>query len=311
MMLPWKKAVYIVAALGAALPFVSPTVALLAGAGLALTIGNPLLALTRQYTPKLLAYSIVALGAGMNLVAVSQAGLHGFGYTLVSITGTLLLGTLISRWIKTDTETGMLVSVGTAICGGSAIAAVASATRAKDSSVSVALATVFLLNAAGLILFPIFGRALGLSQAQFGLWSALAIHDTSSVVGATLAFGPQALQIGTSVKLARALWIVPLTFLFGWLEVRKQAGSTPIAKPRRPWFILGFVIAAAIVTWIPQLKTSGEVVAAMGKRGLVLSLFCIGSGLTVATLRAVGFRPFVQGICLWIIVASLAFVFVA
>jgi uncharacterized integral membrane protein (TIGR00698 family) len=287
-------------------PFVSSGVALLAGAALALTIGNPHAAKTKVVTPRLLALSVMGLGAGMDLSVVAKVGLQGVGYTVAGISLTLLLGTLLGRLLSTGRNTSILLTVGTAICGGSAIAAVAPTIRAKDHEVSVALGVVFLLNAVGLIIFPPIGHALSLSQKQFGLWSALAIHDTSSVVGAAIQYGSEALQTGTTVKLARALWIVPVTLVASRLFNSSESadGVSTRAKPKRPWFILGFLVAAAIVTWIPALKPAGHWVELVAKRCLVLTLFLIGCNLSRATLQAVGIRPLLQALILWIVVAS-------
>jgi len=283
------------------LPMTPAFAALLAGIALAVFLGNPYVDLTRRYTHKLLTWSVMGLGAGMNLLVVTRVGLHGIGYTVVGISCTLLIGFLISRLLKVDRDTGILISVGTAICGGSAIAAVAPTIRAKPQSMSVALGTVFLLNSLALMIFPPIGHWLGLSQTQFGLWSALAIHDTSSVVGATLQYGAEALQVGTTVKLARALWIVPLTIASSALFARgNQSGE----KPNRPWFILGFLIAAGVVTWIPLAQIPGHWVEMIARRTLVLTLFLIGANLTLSTLRSVGLKPFVLGISLWILAGS-------
>ena len=289
-------------------PWGSSAVALGLGVVIAVTVGNPHSDITKRLSHRLLSYSVIGLGAGMNLVTVGQAGLSGLGYTVISISVTLLLGLFFGKLVGSERETSILISVGTAICGGSAIAAIGPVIRAKSQSMTVALGTVFILNAVALVLFPAVGHYFSLSQYQFGIWSALAIHDTSSVVGASLQYGPEALQIGTTVKLARALWIVPLTIGFGFLQKKAQSGESGRAK--RPWFILGFVIMAAIVTWIPELQTTGHWVELVARRGLVLTLFFIGANLSRETIRQVGVRPFVQGFSLWIavLVATLAFV---
>jgi uncharacterized integral membrane protein (TIGR00698 family) len=217
----------------------------------------------------------------------------------------LALGWWLARLLKVERDAGLLISVGTAICGGSAIAAVAPVLRAKEHEISVALATVFLLNAVALVIFPPIGHAVGLGQEAFGLWSALAIHDTSSVVGAGLAYGPRALEVATTVKLARALWIVPLTLGIGWMVARKGQASADAPPVKKPWFIAGFLAMAALVTFIPALHTGGHVIAAAAQRVLVLTLFLIGAGLSREALRTVGLRPFLQGLVLWLIVGSL------
>ncbi|MCX6546492.1 MAG: putative sulfate exporter family transporter, partial [Acidobacteria bacterium] len=227
------------------------------------------------------------------------------GYTALSLLLVLALGWWLARLLKVDRDAGLLISVGTAICGGSAIAAVAPVLRAKEQAISVALATVFLLNAVALVVFPAVGQAAGLGQDAFGLWAALAIHDTSSVVGAGLAYGPRALEVATTVKLARALWIVPLTLGIGWLAARRGGASTDAPPLRPPWFIVGFLAAAALVTYLPALQVPGHLLASAAQRLLVLTLFLIGAGLSREALRTVGFRPFLQGLLLWLIVGTL------
>ena len=294
-----------VAALIVLSPRVSSAAGLLVGIAIALIFGNPYLTLTRKLTPRLLALSVVCLGAGMNLAVVGTVGLQGLGYTFVGISLSLILGFFLSKALKIPGDIGTLITVGTAICGGSAIAAVASAIRAKPHEVSVSLGTVFLLNATALVLFPMVAQHLQLSQEQFGLWSALAIHDTSSVVGATMQYGAESLRIGTTVKLARALWIVPVAFAIGTIHARRLGTSNseqPNAK--RPWFILGFLMMAAIVTWIPALGPVGHMLESIAKRSLVLTLFLIGSSLTRATVRSVGIKPLIHGFGLWLVVAS-------
>jgi uncharacterized integral membrane protein (TIGR00698 family) len=194
--------------------------------------------------------------------------------------------------------------VGTAICGGSAIAAVAPVIRAKHHEISVALGIVFLLNALALVIFPFIGHAVNLDQSQFGLWAALAIHDTSSVVGATLQYGAQALEVGTTVKLARALWIIPLAMLIAAVRSGHEKTEGEVQKAKRPWFILGFIIAAAVVTIFPSLQPLGHQIEMIAKRALVLTLFLIGSNLSLQTIRSVGFKPFIHGVLLWLILGS-------
>ncbi len=279
-------------------------VGLVSGVAVALGFGNPHAARTRALTPKLLAWSVIGLGAAMNLRTVAVVGLQGFGYTMVGISLTLTLGFLLGRWFKVGRNTSILVSVGTAICGGSAIAAVAPVLRADDDETSLALATVFLLNAAALLVFPPIGHALHLGERAFGLWAALAIHDTSSVVGASAAYGNQALIVATTTKLARALWIVPLTLGMGVWISRREHSEGERRKAKRPWFILGFLAAAALVTFLPALKPAGRLVGELAKRSLVLTLFLLGLGLSRASLRTVGPRPFFQGLLLWALVGG-------
>ncbi len=297
------------------LPQVSAGMALLLGLFLALSVGNPYLLLTRKLTHRLLTLSVVGLGAGMDLRVVAHAGAHGLAYTFAGIVLCLFLGHLLARALGVERNIGLLITAGTAICGGSAIAAVAPVLRAKEHEISVALGTVFLLNAVALFLFPLIGHALSLDPARFGLWAAVAIHDTSSVVGAALRYGPGALQIATPVKLARALWIVPLAAGLSYLVNRRERAdpnpSADLAGPgkpaaRRPWFILGFVLCAAFFTYAPGLFPAGQIVARVARQTLVLTLFLIGANLTRGALRAVGPRALVLGVLLWLMMGGLS-----
>ncbi len=280
-------------------PVVSPAMALFAGIILALTISNPYP--VQKYTSPLLMWSVIGLGAGMNLEIVAKVGIQGIGYTAYSIAAVFCLGFILQKFFKVEDEVGLLITVGTAICGGSAIAAVTPVIKAKPHSVSVALGTVFILNALALLIFPGIGHLFMLSEKSFGLWSALAIHDTSSVVGATIAYGKEAAEVGTTVKLARALWIVPVTLaISAWKNSGKK---TDFSKTKKPWFILGFLIMAAVVTWVPSLKPAGQFVEIIARRGLVLTLFLIGLGLSRKTLKEVGWRPLLMGFVLLVIVA--------
>lgn len=281
------------------LPFVSPPWALLLGIFTAQVIGHPFLHLNHKATHILLQVSVVGLGFGMNVQSALKAGQQGFVFTIASISATLLLGWGLGRWLGTDRKTSYLVSCGTAICGGSAIAAISPVIRAEDKQVSVALGTVFILNSIALFLFPVIGHALHLSQTQFGLWSAIAIHDTSAVVGAANKYGPEALQVATTVKLARALWIMPVALLTAVFS-RQGAGKVKI-----PWFILLFVLALLLHTWVPMPVVSGAMVQ-VAKTGLTLTLFLIGAGLSRDVLKGVGARPLVQGVGLWMAISGAA-----
>ncbi len=291
---------------GLALPWpsVPSWMALLLGLGLALSAGHPHGARTKVLTPKLLSFSVIGLGAAMNLQEVARVGLQGFAYTVVGISVTLLLGLLIGRWLKVHATAATLIAVGTAICGGSAIAAAAPVLHAEDEDLAMALGTVFLLNASALLLFPAVGHLLHMPERAFGLWSALAIHDTSSVVGASSGYGTEgvALMVATTTKLARALWIVPLTLGIGAWAARNGQAAT--GKTKRPWFILGFLAAAALVTYLPALKPAGAWVSALARRSLVLTLFLIGAGISREALKRVGLRPFLQGLLLWVLVGG-------
>ncbi len=297
------RIVFPVAAVAMLWPLFSPGVALMLGILVALTLGNAYLFTTARLVTPLLQLSVVGLGAGMNLIEVGHAGVHGFFYTVIGISVTMTLGLTLGKLLKTERDTSLLVTVGTAICGGSAIAAVAPAIRAKSHEVSVALATVFFLNAVALFIFPWIGHHFSLSQSQFGVWSALAIHDTSSVVGAAMQYGARALEIATTIKLTRALWIVPVTLGVGMMWNRGNPDA-PAGKAKRPWFILGFLAAAAVVTWIPALKPAGHIVFVGAQRSLVVTLFLIGSGLSRAALQAVGRRPLIQGFVLWVLMGT-------
>lgn len=287
-------------------PVINPALALALVMGVlcALLLGNPYTAQTEKLPKTLLAWCVIGLGAGMNLLDVLQAGASGLLYTAISITLIMALGLGLARVLKVSRENGLLITVGTAICGGSAIAAIAPVINARSGAVAVSLAVVFVLNALALVIFPPIGQALDMSQYSFGLWSALAIHDTSSVVGAGLAYGEEALQTGTSVKLARALWIVPLVFAVAALY-KDDAPDSGQCKPKRkyPWFILGFLALAGIVTFIPALAEAGEWIAYAAQRGLVLTLFLIGTNINAVVLKSVGFRPFILGVTLWLIVS--------
>lgn len=281
-------------------PWASPPVALALGLVLAQTLGNPFAGQTKAATAKLLQYSVVGLGFGMNAHAAVQAGREGILFTVVSIFGTLVLGYFAGRWLGLGRHVTHLISCGTAICGGSAIAAVGPVLRAKDEEMSVALGTVFVLNAIALFAFPPIGHALAMTQQQFGLWCAIAIHDTSSVVGAAKVYGDQALQVATTVKLARALWIIPVSI--GTAMLFKQKG----VKIKVPYFIFGFIAAMLLNTYVPAVQPLGPVLVKLAKIGLTLTLFFIGAGLSAATLRLVGARPYVLGVLLWAVVSSVS-----
>jgi uncharacterized integral membrane protein (TIGR00698 family) len=287
------------------LPVASSGLGLLAGLALALTVGNPYVAWTRKATPRLLTLAVVGLGAGMDLRVVAEVGAHGVVYTVVGIATCLGLGALLTRALGVERDVGLLISVGTAICGGSAIAAVAPVLGARDQEVSVALGTIFLLNAVALFLFPAVGHALALTEDQFGMWCALAIHDTSSVAGAAVAYGGRAVEVATTLKLARALWIIPVAVAVGAWR-RRAGGPARAGAAKKPWFIVGFLVAAALVTFMPGLAPLGQLVARASKQALVLTLFLIGANLSREAVWAVGVRPLAQGVLLWVAMASLS-----
>lgn len=300
-----------VGALACLLPWITPGVALVAGSAIGLAWGNPFARTTRKVAQKLLMVSVIGLGAGVDLHVVLKAGAEGIGMTAASIVGTIALGSLLAKVLGVEARTGLLISIGTAICGGSAIAAVAPPLRAKEHEITVALATVFLLNAVALFVFPPIGHAFGLSEEGFGMWAALAIHDTSSVVGASMAYGEKALAVATTVKLARALWIVPITLLVGHFVAEHEAANPPenageTKKPGKPWFIAGFLAMAAITTFVPSLRAAGAHLSTLAKHAMSATLFLIGAGLTRDALKAVGVKPLVQGVVLWLVVAGVS-----
>jgi len=281
----------------AASGFVSPPFALLGGLIYGLTLVHPFHIESKSLSKFLLQASVVALGFGMNLHEVLRAGQSGFVYTALSITCAMLLGLGLGYLIHVQKKASFLISAGTAICGGSAIAAVGPIAEANEEEMAVSLGTVFILNSVALFLFPVIGLALHMSQTQFGLWSALAIHDTSSVVGATAKYGAAALAVGTTIKLARALWIVPLSAVTAIFLKSK-------AKIQWPWFILFFCLAALLNTLLPTYSGAFGAMSHLGKIGLTVTLFLIGTGLNKQTLAKVGVRPLLQGLILWIIVGS-------
>lgn len=289
---------YIVLVLITFTGWISPPVALGGGLVMALTLGNPVPKFSGKASKMLLQWSVVGLGFGMNLQAVWDAGKSGFGFTVATIFGTLLLGYWLGRWLKVESQASTLVSVGTSICGGSAIAAAGAAIDARPAAMSVALATVFILNAVALFIFPPIGHLLGLDQGEFGIWAAIAIHDTSSVVGAASRYGEEALKIATTVKLVRALWIAPITLVLAFMQRGGAAG-----KVRLPWFIPAFLAAATVRTLWPAGEPVYDTIAVVAKRCLTPTLFLIGSGLSRSTLKSVGFRPMLQGVLLWVVVS--------
>jgi uncharacterized integral membrane protein (TIGR00698 family) len=279
----------------------SPPVALAIGIAIALTVGNPLpRKTTSKLTKILLQASVVGLGFGMNLQKVVEAGKRGILFTVVTIAGTLLLGYVAGRLMHIDRTTAHLISSGTAICGGSAIAAVGPVVGATDEEMSVSLGTVFILNSIALFIFPLIGHALHLTQTQFGMWAAIAIHDTSSVVGAAAKYGNEALQIATTVKLTRALWIVPLTIGTA-LAFRKK--STRIAIP---WFIFLFLIASIVRTYVAAPPALWNAITTAAKIGLTITLFLIGMNLSRKAISEVGARPLLLGVMLWIVISCVS-----
>jgi uncharacterized integral membrane protein (TIGR00698 family) len=292
-----NKNLFFVGVILAASGFVSPPIALLGGLIYGLTLAHPFHVESKKLSKFLLQASVVALGFGMNLHEVLHAGKSGFLYTALSITGAMVLGLGLGYLIHVQQKPSFLISAGTAICGGSAIAAVGPIADANEEEMAVSLGTVFILNSVALFLFPVIGLALHMSQTQFGLWSALAIHDTSSVVGATAKYGAAALAVGTTIKLARALWIVPLSAMTAIFLKSK-------ARIQWPWFILFFCAAALLNTLLPAYHGAFGALNQLGRIGLTVTLFLIGTGLSKQTLAKVGVRPLLQGLILWLIVGS-------
>ena len=286
--------------------WVTPPVVLFIGLVYALLCGQAYPTFNKNVSKKLLQYSVIGLGFGMNLQASLASGKEGMLFTIISVVGTLIIGMFIGcKILKLNRNTSYLISSGTAICGGSAIAAVGPIIKAKDTDMSMALATVFILNAIGLFLFPILGHWLGLTQQEFGTWAAIAIHDTSSVVGAGAAYGEEALQVATTIKLTRALWIIPLALVTSVI-FRSEGKKISI-----PWFILFFIVAMLINTYfLADYPEIGKFIAGLARKGLIITMFFIGASLSVDVIKSVGIRPLLQGILLWIIIsaASLAYI---
>jgi len=280
--------------------FISPPMGLLLGLVVANLSGHPFLELNNKATSILLQVSVIGLGFGMNVNSALSAGKEGFIFTVASIFSTLILGYFIGKWFKIEKKTAHLISCGTAICGGSAIAAIAPVIKSDEKQTSVALGVIFILNSIALFLFPVIGHWLDLSQQEFGLWCAIAIHDTSSVVGAANKYGPEALQMATTVKLARALWIIPVALITAVSFKNKSS------KVKIPYFIGLFILAMLLNTYVPQTALVGPGLVALAKIGLTLTLFLIGAGLNFNVLKSVGLKPLFQGILLWVFIGTAA-----
>jgi uncharacterized integral membrane protein (TIGR00698 family) len=297
------KTIFFLLLILSATGFISAPIALCAGIIFGLASVHPYSADSRALSKFLLQASVVALGFGMNLHEVLKAGRSGFIYTAMGISFALLAGFLLGKLLSVRGTIAFLISTGTAICGGSAIAAIGPIIEAGAEEMAVALGTVFILNSVALFIFPSIGSALHLSQSQFGLWAALAIHDTSSVVGAASRYGNDALVIATTVKLARALWIVPLALATAAIRHSKS-------KIQIPWFIFLFCIAAVINTYGPQDQHLSQMFFQLGRLGLTVTLFLIGTGISRTTLKEVGWRPLAQGVLLWILVGVTSLYFI-
>lgn len=313
-----RLAVFAIGAAFCLSPWASPALALGLGMALALTLDNPAVKLSRIGSKYLLQASVVLLGFGMNLGVILRTGEQGLLFAAVTIVTTFVLGALLARWLKIERLTSLLISAGTAICGGSAIAAVGASVDADHGEMTVAMGTVFLLNAVALYSFPVIGHALGMSPTEFGTWAGVAIHDISSVVGAAAAYGHGALQTATAVKLSRALWILPVASAAAlWIRRAPQRGlanarfgfevDAASTQQRRklqvPWFIGLFLLASVVRSFSPRVAAVAPSLDHLAEVGLTLALFCIGANLSRATLKAVGIKPLVQGIVLWIVIS--------
>ena len=298
------KVIYILLVACCCTSFISPPIALFSGLTLALTIGAPFHSFNSFVSKYLLQISVVGLGFGMNLLDSVKAGSDGMFFTLFSVVSVLFIGIMVGKWLGISKIPSFLIASGTAICGGSAIAAVGPIAKADECEMSVSLATIFVLNAIALFLFPVLGHWLHLSQHQFGMWAAIAIHDTSSVVGAGATFGEEALKVATTVKLTRALWIIPLSVFTSFYF--KSKGD----KVFIPWFIFLFILAMVMNTYLNIPKTLTHGIVAVSRQCLTITLFFIGAGLSRATLKSVGVRPLVLGLTLWIFIAVVSLGFI-
>lgn len=277
--------------------FVPPAIALFCGIAYALIWGSPYLVRGKRISKLLLQASVVGLGFGMNLHTSLEAGRDGMIFTMISVTGVMVIGYFFGRYLHITPRMTHLLSSGTAICGGSAIAAIAPVVGADENETSVSLSVIFTLNAIALFIFPPLGHLFGLSEHQFGTWAAIAIHDTSSVVGAGAAYGEQALMVATTVKLMRALWIIPLA-LVSMLFFRSAGRKIFV-----PWFIFMFIGAMVVNTYLPLPSMMGGVISELSHRCLSVTLFLIGSALSLSALRSVGLRPVVLGVTLWVLIS--------
>ena len=302
----WRKALFILLIIFILTPWGSPPLALALGLAMALTIGNPFPDLNGKPTRMLLQTSVILLGFGMNLKAIYEAGKDGILLTIVTIFGTLALGYALGKLLKVRGRISALISTGTAICGGSAIAAAAPGIEAEPEQISISLGTIFVLNAIALFLFPFIGHQLNLSQHQFGIWSAIAIHDTSSVVGAAAAYGTDALATATTVKLARALWIAPVALMLMLLYRRRYPNAK--AKIAIPWFIGLFLLAVVARSYAPLWIEPSffDALVNLAKAGMTVTLFLIGTSLTLESIATTRWRPLFQGAILWVIVSIMS-----
>lgn len=299
----WPKLFFIAGLVFVLTPWSSPPLALTLGLVFGLTVIHPFHSFSQSLSKILLQVCVVGLGFGINLHEVLKVGRSGFLYTFIGICFVLAAGWGLGRLLKVGRASSYLIAVGTAICGGSAIAAVGPVIEATDEEMSVSLGTVFILNSVALLVFPAIGSAVGLTPEQFGIWAALAIHDTSSVVGAGIKYGSSALAVATTVKLARALWIAPLALA---TAACKRNG----AHIKWPWFIILFIAASVVNTYLPRASSLYSQITMLSKIGLIVTLYLIGSNISRLTLQVVGLRPLLQGSILWILVSVLSLILV-
>jgi uncharacterized integral membrane protein (TIGR00698 family) len=291
------------------LSLATPAVALSAGIIFAAFFGNNIIQKSQKITKYLLQFCVVLLGFGMNLQLIIGVGLHGFVFTLMSIVGTLIFGMWLGSRLNVEKRIGLLISAGTAICGGSAIAAVSSVIGATEAEIAVSIGTIFLLNAAALYLFPLVGHLLHLSQLDFGLWAGVAIHDISSVVAATIGYGPNALQSALAIKLSRTLWIIPLTLFIAYSyshklkDTKETQELSKKAKVQFPWFIGLFLLASLSRSYLPWLSAYTDITSHIARLGMVLVLLLIGSSLSIERVRNVGWRAMLSGFLLWLFIS--------
>jgi len=300
----WKTPALWICAAACALPWITAPVALFAGLVFAVFVGNTDAKRAAKVQKYLLQAAVVGLGFGIQFSAVVKAGSTGVVTTAVTLAATVVLGLLLARIFAVERTTGQLISTGTAICGGSAIAAMGPVLGAEARVMSVALGCVFVLNAVALFLFPWVGHLVGMTPEQFGYWCAIAIHDTSSVVGAAAKYSAASLAIAVPVKLARALWILPMVAIVAWRE--KQRGAKAVV----PWFVLLFIVASAVASAFPAGMPVYQFWVSAAKAGLAVTLFLIGASLSRDNLRSVGWRPFAMGIALWVVVSVVSLVLI-
>lgn len=300
----FKVIIYIVLAFLCLTPYINPPFALFLGLVFAFTLGTPFPKANKKISKYLLQISVVGLGFGMNLYDAFKSGSDGMVFTLFSVVSVMFLGVIIGKWFKVTRVSSYLIASGTAICGGSAIAAVGPIAKANESEMSISLATIFILNAIALFLFPVMGHWLNLTQHQFGIWAAIAIHDTSSVVGAGATFGEEALKVATTVKLTRALWIIPLS-IFTSFYFKSKGDKISI-----PWFIFFFILAMVINTFVTIPTAITHSIVSVSRQTLTLTLFFIGAGLSRSVIKSVGFKPMLLGIFLWFFIAVISLVFI-